>query len=220
MTRDEEIDLSERKRAMGEQLREVEREMQEQARQLRERNPEASEALLNALVEMQQAEIGKSLQYAAELVRRGMAPYAASSEEAVSRSLRRLRSNLREARELGSRDNGRGSRDLGGALSEVERLRRDLEDAARRPADSGSPDGESRQAEAGRNDGQGPSADSNRGAAGAAALREAVVAAGATTAPWETVASGPISEDCLQATPKRSSGWSRLCGKARPKYRA
>ena len=162
MTRDEEIDLSERKRAMGEQLREVEREMQEQARQLRERNPEASEALLNALVEMQQAEIGKSLQYAAELVRRGMAPYAASSEEAVSRSLRRLRSNLREARELGSRDNGRGSRDLGGALSEVERLRRDLEDAARRPADSGSPDGESRQAEAGRNDGQGPSADSNR----------------------------------------------------------
>ena len=162
MTREEEIELSDRKRAMGEQLAEIERGMQEQVRQLRERNPAASEALLNALVEMQQSEVAGTLQYAAELVRRGMAPYVASNEESASRALRRLRDNLRSAGELAQDEVDRQGRSMAGVLTDLERLRRDLEEAARGPGGTESPERNSDSASGSREPGQSPGGQSGQ----------------------------------------------------------
>ena len=162
MTREEEIELSDRKRAMGEQLAEIERGMQEQVRQLRERNPAASEALLNALVEMQQSEVAGTLQYAAELVRRGMAPYVASNEESASRALRRLRDNLRAAGGLAQEEVDRQGRSMAGVLTDLERLRRDLEEAARGPGGTESPERNSDSASGSREPGQSPGGQSGQ----------------------------------------------------------
>lgn len=150
MTREEEIDLADRKREMGERLAAIETGVQQQARALRGSNDEASRALLEALAEMQQAEVAHAMQYASELVRRGMAPYAASNEEAVSRAVRALRDSLREAGELAQAGGQGTGADLPEILAEVERLRRELEGAA-----AGGRDGE-RRAEAGQPGGQQP----------------------------------------------------------------
>ena len=130
MTRQEEIDLADRKQEIGERLAELEQGMQRQARMLRGQNEQASSAMLDALVEFQESQAATAIQYAAEMVRRGLAPYAASNEEAVSRALRRLRDNLREVGEAAGSDGVPRQRGLEGVLSEVERLRMDLERAA------------------------------------------------------------------------------------------
>ena len=130
MTREEEIDLADLKTDIGTRLAEVEKGLQRQARALRGQHDEASRALLNALMELQQSEASPAIQYAAELVRRGLAPYAASNEEAVSRALRRLRDDIKEAGQIARQDTAGQERGLARLLSDVERVRRGLEDAA------------------------------------------------------------------------------------------
>ena len=130
MTREEEVDLADLKTDIGQRVAEIEKGLQRQARALRGRNDEASRALLNALMELQQSEASPAIQYAAELIRRGLAPYAASNEEAVSRALRRLRDDIKEAGQIASQEATGQDRGLAGLLSDVERLRRGLEDAA------------------------------------------------------------------------------------------
>ena len=129
MTREEEIDLAERKRDMRERLSEIEKGIQKHSRMLRQRNDEASKALMNALIELQQSEALPAIQYAEDLIRRGLAPYAAGNEEAVSRAIRRLRDNLQAAGELAQQEGGGAERGLERVLSGVEQMRRDLERA-------------------------------------------------------------------------------------------
>ena len=129
MTREEEIDLADRKRDIRDRLAEIEKGIQTQSRMLRRRNDEASKALMNALIELQQSEALPAIQYAEDLIRRGLAPYAASNEEAISRAIRQLRDNLREAGELAQRQGGGAERGLERLLSGVEQMRRDLEQA-------------------------------------------------------------------------------------------
>ena len=129
MTREEEIDLADRKRDMRDRLSEVEQGIQKHSRMLRQRNDEASKALMNALIELQQSEALPAMQYAEDLIRRGLAPYAAGNEEAISRALRRLRDNLRQAGELAQKEGGGAERGLERLLSSVEQMRRDLERA-------------------------------------------------------------------------------------------
>ena len=130
MTREEEIELAERKRAIGEKLAGIERGMQEQSRLLRERSEGTSKALLDALRELQESQALPAIQYATDMIQRGMAPYAASNEEAVSRALRALSRNLREAQQLAQADGDGEDRGLARLLTDVERLRRGLEEAA------------------------------------------------------------------------------------------
>ncbi|MDE0127756.1 MAG: hypothetical protein OXN97_24580 [Bryobacterales bacterium] len=148
MTREEEIELSDLKSDMGERVGEIEKGLQRQARALRGRNDDASRALLNALMELQQSEASPTIQYAADLIRRGLAPYAASNEEAVSRALRRLRDDIQKAGQIAREERGGDDRGLARMLSEVERLRRGLEDAAAAGRDE--PTGEGRQPGEGR----------------------------------------------------------------------
>ena len=153
MTREEEIDLADRKADMGDRLAEIEQGIQRQSRTLRGQNDEASRALMQTLLDLQQSEAAPAIRYAAEMIRRGLAPYVASNEEAVSRALRRLRENLREAGEIAQGERQGRDRGLAGVLSDVERLRRDLEEAARPGAAAGQP---------GENEGQARGADPGR----------------------------------------------------------
>ena len=130
MTREEEVDLADRKQDLADRLAELEKGMQRQSRLLRDHNEDAAKALMEALVDFQQSQAATGIQYAAEMVRRGLAPYAASNEEAISRAMRRLRDSLREAGELASGEASPRKDGLYGLLSEVERLRRSLEEAA------------------------------------------------------------------------------------------
>ncbi len=140
LSREEEVDLADRKGEMGDTLAEVERGLQRQARALRGRNDEASKTLLNAVMELQQSEASMLIRAAEDLVRRGLAPYAASNEEAVSRALRRLRDGIEDARGVARQGQQGSDRGLARLLSDVERLRRDLEQAAR-PSEGARADG-------------------------------------------------------------------------------
>ncbi len=129
MTRAEEIELADRKGDINDRLADIERGIQRHSRLLRERNDEASRALMNALIELQQSEALPAIQNAEELIRRGLAPYAASNEEAISRAIRQLRDNLREAGKLAQRETGGSERGLERLLSGVEQMRQELERA-------------------------------------------------------------------------------------------
>ena len=159
MTREEEIDLATRKSDMGERLAEIERGIQRQSRLLRGRNDEASRALMETLLELQQSKASPAIQHAAEMIRRGLAPYVASNEEAVSRALRRLRDNLRDAGQIAQGEDRRTDRGMAGLLSDVEGLRRRLEEAARR----GAAEGERAAAGGGRPGGEEPGQTSGGG---------------------------------------------------------
>ncbi len=166
MTRDEEIDLATRKSDMGDRLAEIEQGIQRQSRILRGKNDEASRALMQALLDLQQSEAAPAIRYASEMIRRGLAPYVASNEEAVSRALRRLRDNLRAAGEIAQGERRGTDRGLAGVLSDVERLRRGLEEAARPGGPNGERASESGQggnpSQRGENGGQARGGDPNR----------------------------------------------------------
>ena len=131
LSREQERSLSEEKSGMAEDLQGIEREIQDTVRRMRETNPEAARKLRSALGEMQQAEVTKRLQTAADYIRRGGAPYVASSEEGVSRALRQLREDVEEAQKL-AQAGGEGGRqdELSRALAQMQELRKSLEQAA------------------------------------------------------------------------------------------
>ena len=131
LDRETEIELADRKQDIGDRLAEIEKGMQEQARSLKERSPQASRALLNALVELRESQAAAGLQYASEMIRRGMAPYVARNEEGISRGLRGLRRNLEQASELAEHGGQGEVRESENLLSDVERLRRSMESAIR-----------------------------------------------------------------------------------------
>ena len=165
MTREEEVELAERKRAMGEKLAGIERGMQEQSRLLRERDEGTSKALLDALRELQESQALPLIQYATDMVQRGMAPYAASNEETVSRALRALSRDLREAQQLAQAEGEGEDRGLARLLTDVERLRRGLEEAAgggARDAERGQAGQQPGSQRASQRGGQGQGDDPNR----------------------------------------------------------
>lgn len=130
MTREEEIALADRKVEMGEQLAAIEREMQRQSRRLREENREASGRLRSALGDLQQSEASTSIQNAAQMIRRGMAPYVAQAERGVTRALNQLRDDLQEAEQLAQGGGENPQLGLARALNDMENLRRRMEQAA------------------------------------------------------------------------------------------
>ena len=193
LTREEEIALANRKTEMGDRLADVERGLQRQARTLRGRNDEASRALLNAVMDLQQSEASMLIRAAADLVRRGMAPWAASNEEAVSRALRSLRNSIREAGELAQENRQGSDRELARLLSDVERLRRGLEQAAgpgeggeREGARAQRPGSQGRQPGGSRQDrpGQEPGESARAGASGQAGPGRGRTAGGDRRGGW------------------------------------
>ena len=150
LSRQQERALSAEKSEMFENLETLQREAQQAVRRMRDSQPGASRQLRESLSELQQSEVGPKLQKAADYIRRGGAPYVASSEESVSSALREFRDGLRDA-ERAAREGGgeRGRPDLERALSDMQELRRQLEEAAGLGNQSGEQGGGQQQAQQG-----------------------------------------------------------------------
>lgn len=162
LTRQQERQLSAEKAEMFESLERLQRDAQQAVRRMRESQPGASRQVREALSELQDSEVAPNLQKAADYIRRGGAPYVASSEESVSRALREFRDALGEAQRAAAEGPGaqRGRPDLERALSDMQELRRRLEEAAglgnqQQSGEPGAGLGEQQQAQNGQGEQQG-----------------------------------------------------------------
>lgn len=120
--------LSNEKEAMQREYGRLEQAMRDAARALDSSRKSAASRVRGALGEAQQSELGLRLRLGAEWMRRGLGPYLAPRERAVTEALDRLRDHLEEARELAGRESGSRSEAAGRALSRVESLRARLQD--------------------------------------------------------------------------------------------
>ena len=129
MSPGEELELSDRKKAMQEAVESMERDMQQASRRLRE--TESGHKLREALSDLQQSELGVRLRQAAEYIRQGYAAHIAQREETVTAAINRLRDQLEQAERL-AKAQGAGGSDSGleRSLSRLEDLRKKLEQAA------------------------------------------------------------------------------------------
>ena len=74
----------------------LERQMQDTIRRMNEDQRKTATKMREALVGLQQDEVSTRLRVASEYIRQGGAPYIASSEDAVTRSLEEFRDNMRD----------------------------------------------------------------------------------------------------------------------------
>ena len=162
MSPGEELELSDRKKAMQEAVESMERDMQQASRRLRE--TESGRKLREALSDLQQSELGVRLRQAAEYIRQGYAAHIAQREETVTAAINRLRDQLEQAERLARAQGAGGSVSaLERSLSRLEDLRQKLEQAAgmgrendpnRRGPGPGESDQEGRQGAGGRRAGE------------------------------------------------------------------
>ncbi len=112
------------------QLESLEKRMAEASRKLSQSQPKAGQQVREALHNLQQQELGARLRIAAELIRRGMAPYAAQREDPITKGLHQLREGLDQARQMAqSGQDPRGEKGTEQALARLEQLRQQLEKA-------------------------------------------------------------------------------------------
>lgn len=112
------------------QLESLEKRMAEAARKLAQSQPKAGQQVREALHNLQQQELEARLRIAAELIRRGMAPYAAQREDPITKGLHQLREGLDQARQMAqSGQDPRGEKGTEQALARLEQLRQQLEKA-------------------------------------------------------------------------------------------
>ncbi len=129
MSPGEELELSDRKKAMQEAIESMERDMQQASRRLRE--TESGRKLREALSDLQQSELGVRLRQAAEHIRQGYAAHIAQREETVTAAINRLRDQLEQAERLAKAQRAGGNDSgLERSLSRLEDLRQKLEQAA------------------------------------------------------------------------------------------
>ena len=129
MSPGEELELSDRKKAMQEAVESMERDMQRASRRLRE--TESGRKLREALSDLQQSELGVRLRQAAHHIRQGYAAHIAQREETVTAAINRLRDQLEQAERLAKARGAGGNDDaLARSLSRLEDLRQKLEQAA------------------------------------------------------------------------------------------
>ena len=126
----EALEMAEQKKAMQEELEAIERKMQQSIRSLDTSQRETSRTLREALSDLQQNEVATRLRVSAYYIRRGLAPHAAQSEEVVTRALEDLRRKTREAEKLAQAEGAGEQQGLERSLSQLESLRRRLEQAA------------------------------------------------------------------------------------------
>ncbi len=157
----EALEMAEQKKAMQEELEAIERKMQESIHSLDTSQRETIRTLREALSDLQQNEVATRLRVSAYYIRRGLAPHAAQSEEVVTRALEDLRRKTREAEKLAQAEGAGEQQGLERSLSQLESLRRRLEQAAgldpNRPGQQGQAPGQQQgQQQQGQQPGQQP----------------------------------------------------------------
>ncbi|HLA38934.1 MAG TPA: hypothetical protein VJ417_03005, partial [Candidatus Glassbacteria bacterium] len=123
----QEIQLADEKGAMSEDLQRLQREMQTASRKYAEVAPEAVRELNTATGKLREAEIDSRMAIAAEYIRMGAAAYIASSESAVTETLRELREGLVRAQTLAQGEVNPGQDQMDRTIAQARQLRRDMQ---------------------------------------------------------------------------------------------
>jgi hypothetical protein len=129
----EELQLAEEKRDLLAAIQGLQRDALGTAQTFAEDQPDVAEELRDSIGKLQDMEIEARIAVAAAYIEQGEAVYVASSESAVTETLRQLREDLRRARGMidtgADGEPGRGER-MQAALAEARELRRALQRAA------------------------------------------------------------------------------------------
>ena len=148
---DQAEELAERKYDLQQELEALEEDIQRVAQQFREQTPEASDALNQALADLQSVQTGARLGYGGDAILRGAGAQVAATDAVTTSALRDLQRNTEEAQALANAEAVAGERtepDPNAELrAEIQNIRRQLErdHAAARPGSE-----RSRSARAGR----------------------------------------------------------------------
>tara|TARA_B100000029_G_scaffold516707_1_gene632979 strand:+ start:4359 stop:7901 length:3543 start_codon:yes stop_codon:yes gene_type:complete len=129
---EETIELAERKWEMQADLEGLEEDLQRVSQRYRGQTPDASAQLNAALSDLQRNQVVRRLEYAAEMIRRGLADELAPFEGIVTNALDELRRNTEQALITASREARDGHQNQASPTSELvaelQALRRDLAD--------------------------------------------------------------------------------------------
>jgi hypothetical protein len=130
---EEELRIAEEKRELLAELQRLQRDALGTAQTFEEDQPDVADQLRDSMSRLQDMEIEARIAVAAAYIEQGDAVYIASSESAVTETLRQLREDLRRARGMvddeTSREPGAGER-MQATLAEARALRRALQQAA------------------------------------------------------------------------------------------
>jgi hypothetical protein len=128
--------LIETKQQMADELARVQQEMRAAINDHRSRSPQATQRLVEALSELEDANLSSRLNRSAAEIRYGRAREAAPREGLIADALRGLEENLRSTARLAAGESQREQpRDAKELLAELAELRRALQDSPANPTD-------------------------------------------------------------------------------------
>jgi hypothetical protein len=134
VTREQAEQLAGQKEGEIQDLKQLEQDMQNAVRDLMATERKTSTKLREALSDMQQAELPRDMQRNADWIRRGMGDYAVMSESMITQGLNDLRDQLKQVQQsmaAAGKDAkpgpGQDDKTMEQALTNVERLRQQLE---------------------------------------------------------------------------------------------
>jgi len=136
---DEELAIAEQKRELLADLQELQSDALGTAQTFDEDQPQTADELRDGIGRLQDMEVEARIALAAAYIEQGEAIYVASSESAVTESLRQLQQDLQRAEDMiGAGENGEpGAGDrMQAALTETRELRRGLQQATNNIGDS------------------------------------------------------------------------------------
>ena len=127
---DQAEELAERKYDLQQELEALEEDIQRVAQQFREQTPEASDALNQALADLQSVQTGARLGYGGDAILRGAGAQVAATDSVTTSALRDLQRNTEEAQALANAEAVAGERtepDPNAELrAEIQNIRRQL----------------------------------------------------------------------------------------------
>jgi hypothetical protein len=164
---DQAEELAERKYDLQQELEDLEEDIQRVAQQFRDQTPEASDALNQALADLQSVQTSARLGYGGDAILRGAGAQVAAIDAVTTSALRDLQRNTEEAQALANAEAVAGERtepDPNAELrAQIQDLRRQLNDIAQQgqaqngqgqPGQPGQP-GQAQQGQPGQQPGQG-----------------------------------------------------------------
>jgi hypothetical protein len=145
-SREESRRLAEEKARIKEDYERLERDLQSAARGMSGSQRSASSKLREAVGQAQQEELSLRMKYMTEWLNRGYGPFTWNREEPVTRALNRLAEQVRDAERAAGEGAGGNPAGADGkreqALSQLEQMRRRLDQASRGQQPGGNPPGQ------------------------------------------------------------------------------
>jgi hypothetical protein len=161
--------LAERKYDLQADLEALEQDIQRVSQQFRDQTPEASEALNQALADLQSVQTSARLGAGGSAILRGAAPQVAATDAVTTSALRDLQRNTEEAQALANSEAVAGERtepDPNAELrAEIQNLRRQLAELSQ-GAQPGQQQGQGQQGQQGQQTGQGQQGQAQANAGG------------------------------------------------------